>query len=676
MCEEINTLQGKVMQLIQNLSVRAKLFLLVSLPILGLFYFSFLNLNRALDAAENAERIAQLVEIAAANGALVHELQKERGASAGFLSSGGNNFGDVLAEQRRDTSLAIEKRRMQVDALANTIEDAHIQGAFTEVAARLARLDQLRTRISRQAIPLSEALGFYTETNALLLSIAPKAAGISTDAKVTQMIQAYYNFLQGKERAGIERAVLSSAFGRDRFVPGRFVQFVTLVSEQNAFFSTFQSFAPPEQLRFYRDVMNDNAVDQVIAYRQTAMEKATEGGFGIEAARWFQAATGRINQLKQVENQLSDDILQFSTAQREAASGEFISVLALSIALTLVTAVAVLWMVSMLAKQVSSLTHTVADSANSKDLTLQAEVLSGDELGCAANSLNEMFRVFASALDEIGKASVQLASAAEETSSTVEASTNSLEEQRLQTDMVVAATEEMSATTQEVARNISAAAEAAERTRRTAAEGGEVVFQNVTRIQDLAEEVQQVGRIIEELHESNANIVNVIEVIKSVAEQTNLLALNAAIEAARAGDQGRGFAVVADEVRTLAQRTQNSTEEIESIISNFNTLSERAFKAIQASTEMAVDTATQTSGLEDALSQINQEVTAISDMATQVATAAEEQVATTAEINRNVETISHMTQATATGAAQIQAVAQEQARMANNLQGISTAFKT
>jgi aerotaxis receptor len=214
--------------------------------------------------------------------------------------------------------------------------------------------------------------------------------------------------------------------------------------------------------------------------------------------------------------------------------------------------------------------------------------------------------------------------------------------QQLETDQVATAINEMSATVLEVARNTQLAATAAYEANSSTTEGQQKIAAIMDTITRLSEEVVHSAGIIEQLEKHSNNIGVVLDVIKNIAEQTNLLALNAAIEAARAGEQGRGFAVVADEVRTLAQRTQQSTEEIEAMIAELQNGTREASLTMKKSCEQASISVEHANQGCQALGIIAERVAAISDMNNQIATATEEQNAVTEEINRNIINISQV----------------------------------
>jgi methyl-accepting chemotaxis protein len=291
-----------------------------------------------------------------------------------------------------------------------------------------------------------------------------------------------------------------------------------------------------------------------------------------------------------------------------------------------------------------------------------------DEIAEILHHMNNAREALRQTLSQIGSASIQLASAAEETSAVSSQTDQGVQQQQLEIDMVAAAMNEMSATVQDIARNASEASNAAGIANTAAISGQSVVKRSVSTINQLAENVENVAQAITTLEGESHEIGKVLDVIRAIAEQTNLLALNAAIEAARAGEHGRGFAVVAEEVRSLASRTQGSTEEIRQMIERLQSGSGDAVSAMKQGkmqVETSINTMTET---EKALMEITQSVQTINDLNFQIASAAEEQSAVTEDMNRNVQKISTISEQSAQGAGQTRIASEELARLAEGLQ--------
>lgn len=663
------------MNFIKRLMFRQKILLLLLPAFLGLIYFAGINIVEGLNQRSSAATIEPLVKLTAQNSLLVHELQKERGITAGFLGSKGVKFDDLLRKQRAETN---QKAKSRIDFLQRSIgefDNNEVESVLTDIADQLRRLDQIRSQVDRQEITLKEALAYYTSLNGRLLSVSSKVARIAENGVVANQLQAYYNFLQGKERAGIERAVLSNTFGADKFAPGMYRRFIQLVTEQSTYLDNFIKTTIPEQQQFYTQTMSHDAVNQVEQMRLTAFKHATTGGFGIDAASWFQQATGRINQLKLVEDRLSNDLLKLTAAQQASANHSIIK----SVITTLVVVILVLLMgiytVRLITAQLKALVDVIDESGRSKNLSVRADIITQDELGLSAERFNEMMDAFEAAIIEIDKGSIQLAAVAEETSTTVEGNLQGLDRQRDETILVASATEEMSATAQEVATSTMTTAEAASQVDSLTLDGVNIVMKTVESMNHLAIDMEQANQAIMQLKENSSEISAVVDVIKSVAEQTNLLALNAAIEAARAGEQGRGFAVVADEVRSLAQRTQSSTADIERIVGNFQTSAGVVSSTMEVCAADANSSVDQTRIMEQKLKVIQEKTTLINNMCIQIATAAEEQVSVTTDMAENTKSISELATHGIEGGNQIAIAAQEQALLASELQTLSGSFR-
>ncbi|WP_438308478.1 methyl-accepting chemotaxis protein [Pseudomonas guariconensis] len=317
----------------------------------------------------------------------------------------------------------------------------------------------------------------------------------------------------------------------------------------------------------------------------------------------------------------------------------------------------------------------VAERVATGDLTQDILVLGRDEPALLLRALSRMQQSLRDTLRKIAASSDQLASASEELHTVTEDTSRGLHQQSAEIDQAATAVNQMTAAVEEVANNAVSTADASKGADQTTREGRDQVNQALASIQYLVSDVTDTSGEIEQLA-SNANeISRVLDVIGAIAGQTNLLALNAAIEAARAGEAGRGFAVVADEVRALAHRTQQSTAEIEQMISGIQSGTERAVTAMHTSQDRANGTLEVAQSAGQALEVIAEAITSINQRNLVIASASEQQAQVAREVDRNLVNIRDLAMQTSAGANQTSAAAQDLSRLAVDLNAMVAQFK-
>ncbi|WP_446730897.1 methyl-accepting chemotaxis protein [Pseudomonas sp. SST3] len=277
-------------------------------------------------------------------------------------------------------------------------------------------------------------------------------------------------------------------------------------------------------------------------------------------------------------------------------------------------------------------------------------------------------------VSEIAGSAYQVASAAEELNTVTEDTSRGLHQLNDEIDQAATAVNEMTAAGDEVASNAASTSDASRASDEYAKQGQKQVSDTSQSISLLAADVTETAEQVGNFESKAQEISKVLDVIREIAGQTNLLALNAAIEAARAGEAGRGFAVVADEVRALALRTQQSTEEIEEMISGIATGTRRAVAAMGQSTARTAVTLELAKAAGDALVQITSAIGQISERNMVIASASEEQAQVAREVDRNLVNIRELSTQTSAGATQTNAASQELARLAIGLNGIVARF--
>jgi methyl-accepting chemotaxis protein len=316
------------------------------------------------------------------------------------------------------------------------------------------------------------------------------------------------------------------------------------------------------------------------------------------------------------------------------------------------------------------------DIANGQgDLTKRLAVNSTDEIGQLSGHFNNFMNKLQSVITDVVHSANQLSVSAEQMSQVSAESNQGISQQNNETIQVATAITEMSSTIEEVARNTENATNAAINADHEAQSGSRFVDETMDSIKALAAEIDSSSEVLDTLKSHSEGIGTVLDVIKGIADQTNLLALNAAIEAARAGEQGRGFAVVADEVRTLAKRTQDSTSEIERIISDLQSGADQAVSVMQSSKAKSNTTVEKGQQTSEVLLSVITAINTVLDMNTQIGTAAQEQSAVTQEVSGNITNIQTISEKTALGADLANRASQEVANLSSELQRLVSQFK-
>ncbi|AZF51269.1 Methyl-accepting chemotaxis sensor/transducer protein [Pseudomonas sp. R4-34-07] len=315
------------------------------------------------------------------------------------------------------------------------------------------------------------------------------------------------------------------------------------------------------------------------------------------------------------------------------------------------------------------------DKVAAGDMTVTFVADSRDELGDLGQVFNGTVAKIHDLIERVGHTVAQVELQAGQVQTVSAQSNQAVAGQRSQIEQVATAMNQMSSTAQEVARSAAAAVGSARSVNDETVSGRGLVQSQQGSIARLATEIDESVRVINQLAADSQAISSVLEVIKSIAAQTNLLALNAAIEAARAGEQGRGFAVVADEVRTLAQRTQQSTEEIEQMIGRLHSGVGAAVKAMGASHDTASGTVGQSEKVQQALENILGAVGMIVDQNQQIAAAVEQQTAVAHEIDQNIVAIHRAGEHAAQGADQTEAASRQLSQQVTQLKQLIGAFR-
>lgn len=625
-------------EIINRIPMYAKFAMVLTLPLLALAWFA---VNGVLDrqaTVKELDRLQAMTALSQDAGDWIHQMQIERGMSSGYLGSEGETFGQRLRQQRPATDEAAEAFILQRESIDDQVLSAAAREQLDQLVQQWQRTVSLRRDIDQLNVTMSTVLDHYTGINSQLMYLVGSLAQQTSEGEISRQLAAYFNLLEAKDLAGIERAMLSSAFGADGMSFEVLTRYLSLLGEEAAFLTGFRAFAAPEEQMQLDSALSGPEIDRLIERRELAIQQYDVGGYNVDPGEWFEWQTVKIARLKELEDGVAEGVITTTANMQSDAQQALWRYVIISLLATMIAIAMAILIVRTITRPLVAALNNI--STRGSDLTQRLVVPGTDELSQLYRAFNDASTDTETLIGEIkhNAQSVELASG--EIAQGNQDLAQRTEEQSASLVQTASSLEEITATVRQTADN---ASEAQDMTNDVATEAKQASL--------IAQRAQEAMRHI---HESSSQVTTIIAAIDNIAFQTNLLALNASVEAARAGVHGRGFAVVASEVRKLASRSAEEANQIRKLIDNnistinegerlvtststtLTTISERVQKVARLMEDMASATIEQSAGVE----QINRAMSQLEEVTQQNAALVEEVAAASRSLDEQAEDMS------------------------------------
>lgn len=657
-----------------GMTVARRLTILSAVPLIALVLAMGTIAVESFSTYRNAAQTRDLQQVTVAAGDLVHELQIERGATAGFVTSEGRQFRDALPRIRSASDTRSATYREAVDRINGPVK-GDLNHAISRVDSRLAELQRIRDGASSLELRASDTTGYFTGAIATLFVLMEQIAALNDDPAVAQLALGYQMLGLAKENAGQERALSTAVFVAERVEPPAYRAILQRVHKQEAFLEAFMGVATEERQQSLQVVLSGSAAREVQRMRDVMAERYGYGGFSIASDDWFRVVTDKIDALRGIETEIAGDIGRTATGLMEHQRSDFILKTVLASLVVGMTVLLSVWVSRSIDRPLRAVVEAAEYAVTHDDFTQPIPSRGPLETARVGEAIARLVDKFRDIINEARGSSEQIAEASGSLAISSAQLRSSSAAQADAAASVAAAVEESSVSISETAANAQAALVLVENAHRETAGAVDLMNETARNVNGIAERIKGASHGVTELNRNSERIGGIVQVIREIAEQTNLLALNAAIEAARAGEQGRGFAVVADEVRGLAERTAQATTEIGSLIETIQkqigkTVVEMQDANSQVGESLALVGRTQGAlqGIGNASNEVAQNVRSVTD-------AVREQNSAVQQVAENIERIAQMTDENSAAASATSETSEGLERLAGELRNAVGRFK-
>lgn len=620
-----------------------RLALLAAVPLIALTVVAGMQIWQALATYREAGQTQRLMMLSVSVGNLVHTLQIERGATAGFVQSAGQRFADILPGARGNTDEQLKTFKREVTKLDGN-EFPALAKAIGAANGKLNELVELRQRASRFSVAAQDTTAYYSSTIALLVDAIGAGVEYNKDASISRKLIAYIDFVRAKEQVGRERALTTAVYAANKVDSAQYRAIMDSISRQDVHLAGFRGMASADEQESLKSVLAGAPSQDVMRMRGVLFEKTTAGGFDIDSTEWFKAITAKINALHETENLVTANIATAATALHDESRKAFLTYLAFGALAVALTVGVSLWVARSVSNPLKDAVRFAERAIAENDFTGTMPEGGSLEVARTAQAFNHLIHRFREIIANTKNSSEQIADAARAMAESSREVSQGSSIQANATAAVAAAVEEASVSVSETAANAQSAAAVVTQARHDSDTALKVMRDTIVQMNGIAKIIGDSSDNVGQLNESSQRIGGIVQVIKEIADQTNLLALNAAIEAARAGDQGRGFAVVADEVRKLAERTTLATSEIATLIGTIRSGIGETVTAMQEANAQAGASLELVGLTETALHKIDEGSQAAASNVDSISYALSEQDAAIRQIAVSVEQIAEMTE--------------------------------